>query len=636
MVFYFCHMQQTLLPYHILLKRLLLIFALYTLCRACFLFFNLSSFSNTGAADLFQLFFYGLRFDLYAIFITNALFILLHIIPLPFFFQPSYQRLLKFLFYFVNVPCLLLNAIDFIYFRFSQKRSTADFFSLLTMGEDVRNNIGQYILDFWYVLLLVIMLIVATEYLYRRIKVAAIKRSSKNYILQTIALIPSIAMLIIGGRGGLQYRPINMQTAARYASPQLIPLVLNTPFTIIKTLGKEELADIKYMSNPEAEKLFNIHKELKPAEPFKPSNVIIIVLESFSKEYIGYFNNGKGYTPFLDSLITKSFVCANAFANAKRSIEGVPAVVASLPSLMEESFITSGYNANKINSLASLLKSKGYQSAFFHGGNNGTMGFDNFCRLAGFDQYFGRNEYKGDQKDYDGNWGIFDEPYYHYCVKKFSEMRQPFVTTIFSLSSHHPYTIPAKYKNKFPKGSLPIEESIGYADYSLRKFFEEAKTKEWFGNTLFVITADHTGPAEAEQYRTRTGIYEIPIIYYCQKDSLTGNSDHATQQCDILPSVLDYLHYSGNYSAFGNSVFSANDHFAINYMSNAYQLINDDYVLQFDGEAVTGLCDYHRDFNLTMNLTAEKKTTAAEMEKKLKAIIQQYQQGMLHNTLVKK
>ncbi len=583
------------------------------------------------------MFFYGLRFDLYAILITNALFILLHILPIPWVNRKWYQRIIKIVFYSINIPAVLFNAIDFIYYRFAQKRTTADFFHLFTMGDDMKNNIGQYVLDFWYILLLVLVLLVFTEILYRKTFNSDLASWKVSYWKQTLLIIPLIGLFIIGARGGIQYKPINMQTAARYATPQLIPLVLNTPFTIIKTLGKDELNDNKYMSDAEAKSLFNIHQQLNPTAAFKPMNVVVIILESFSKEYIGYFNHGEGYTPFLDSLISQSFVCTNAFANAKRSVEGIPATVASLPALMNEPFITSAYNANKINSIASVLKTKGYQSAFFHGGNNGTMGFDNFCRLAGYDRYYGRNEYTGDKNNYDGNWGIYDEPYYHYCVEKFSQMHSPFVTTIFSLSSHHPYTIPEKYKNHFPKGTLPIEESIAYADYALKTFFTEASSKPWFKNTLFVITADHTGPAGQFQYQTRTGIYKIPIIYYSPADYLKGSTNVVTQQSDILPGILSYLHYAGNFSAFGTNVFSDKDeHFAINYMNNSYQYISNEYVLQFDGEHSTGLYDYHNDVNLEHNLLAEKTNEALPFEKKLKAIIQQYQQGMLHNKLVRR
>ena len=128
------------------------------------------------------------------------------------------------------------------------------------------------------------------------------------------------------------------------------------------------------MSNYETIKNTN-HNEI-----FKHKNVVIIILESFSKEYVGYYNNGKGYTPFLDSLINYSLVMERAYANGIKSIEALPSIVSSIPTLMNNPFITSIYATNKYYSLPLLLKREGYSTSFFHGGNRGTMGFYSLVR----------------------------------------------------------------------------------------------------------------------------------------------------------------------------------------------------------------------------------------------------------------
>src|SRR6185369_8592326 len=114
---------------------------------------------------------------------------------------------------------------------------------------------------------------------------------------------------------------------------------------------------------------------------------------------------------------------------------------------------------------------------------------------------------------------------------------------IFTISSHHPYGIPEKYKGRFRKGTLPIHESIQYADYSLQKFFETAMHTSWFDSTLFVITGDHTALSEKPFYQNHVGMYSVPIIFFQPHDSLSGIRTTTAQQIDILPSVLDYLGY---------------------------------------------------------------------------------------------
>ena len=145
--------------------------------------------------------------------------------------------------------------------------------------------------------------------------------------------------------------------------------------------------------------------------------------------------------------------------------------------MMEESYLTSTYGENKLSSIASSLVSKGYSSAFFHGGYNGTMNFDNYTKKVGYRHYYGKNQYN-DDRDYDGNWGIYDEPFLQYTVKQLDTISKPFVATVFTLSSHHPYKIPEQHKGSFPKGTMIVHETVGYTDYALKRFFESASKSD--------------------------------------------------------------------------------------------------------------------------------------------------------------
>jgi phosphoglycerol transferase MdoB-like AlkP superfamily enzyme len=368
----------------------------------------------------------------------------------------------------------------------------------------------------------------------------------------------------------------------------------------------------------------------------------VIILESFSKEYIGGLNktidNGryKGYTPFLDSLIKESLVFTSAFANGKRSIEAIPAVLAGIPSLMNDAYITSMYAGNNINSIASVLKKRNYSSAFFHGGTNGTMGFDAFAKLASFDKYYGRTEYNND-KDYDGKWGIFDEPFLQYMAGVLDKSPKPFIAGVFTLSSHHPYKVPDKYASIFPKGKLPIHQSIYYSDYSLRKFFNKLSQMSWFDSTLFVITADHTSELSFPQYETRVGMYCVPIIFYQHNSGLKGNCETVIQQADITPTILDYLNCDVPFVAFGESALdSSENHFAISFVNETYQLIYKNYALVFDGTKGVSLYDRAKDTLMKNNLIESSPAVKKELEKEVKAIIQSYNQRLMKNDMIVK
>jgi phosphoglycerol transferase MdoB-like AlkP superfamily enzyme len=294
------------------------------------------------------------------------------------------------------------------------------------------------------------------------------------------------------------------------------------------------------------------------------------------------------------------------------------------------------YSGNNINSLATVLKKKNYSSAFFHGGTNGTMGFDGFTKLAGFDKYYGRTEYNN-EKDYDGKWGIFDEPFLQFMAATLDKTPKPFIAGVFTLSSHHPYKVPDKYANTLPKGKLAIHQSICYTDYALRKFFKTLSRESWFDSTLFVITADHTSESIYPQYETREGMYSIPIIFYLHNSSLKGVNDLVTQQSDIMPTILDYLNFNAPFVAFGNSVLdSAGNHFAINFVNETYQLIYKNYAMVFDGTKGISLYNTANDSLQKKNLLESSPAIKKEMEQKVKAIIQSYNQRLIKNEMVVK
>jgi phosphoglycerol transferase MdoB-like AlkP superfamily enzyme len=537
----------------------------------------------------------------------------------------------------------MLNFIDLIYFRFTLKRLTGDIFSYLTVGGDFGALVPQFLHDFWYVLVVWGLLSFLLVYFTVRFSVAAPKGKSKSnkvsyFFIHTFLFLVIGFITIIGIRGGTQLRPIGIITAGNYTTAKNVPLILNTPFSIARTLGHGTLKTLVFFKKDEQlDKIYSpVHKNHN--DHFKKLNVMIIILESFSREHFGSLNrdleNGqyKGFTPFLDSL-SEHGLMMNGFANGKTSIQGIPAVLSGIPSLMNESFIQSNYSTDKTHSLADLLKQKDYSTSFFHGGTNGTMGFDSYTKMAGFDHYFGRTEYHNDA-DYDGKWGIRDEEFFQYTKRTMDHLPQPFLVAIFSLSSHHPYTIPAKYAHKFRKGKLPIQESIMYADYSLSKFFKAAEKMPWYRNTLFVFTADHTSEGYYPYYQTDAGQFAVPILFFKSEEKIKGNGDEIAAQTDIMPSVLDYLNYDKDFVAFGSSVFdSTAPHFSVHYVSGVYGMIKDGYLLEFNGFRTTALFDLHKDKMQRDNLAEKNLPIMKQLEEFLKAYLQQYNNRLIENRL---
>jgi phosphoglycerol transferase MdoB-like AlkP superfamily enzyme len=621
----------------LLSKRILLLVFFYFLCRILFFAFNADYFSSLSPGNIFIAFVHGIRFDLSAIIILNTPFIALHFFPAPFFYSKPYQKILTWLFEIVNITALLFNFIDLKYFRFTFRRTTADVFNMLSLGNDFTKLLPSMIADFWYLLLLWILLSFflmkwfskltrrhITAYNYQRGNIL------KKFAVHFIVLV----FIVIGFRGGIQYKPINIISAGEFNSVQATPLVLNTPFSIIKSWDEHELSELNYFAPQKAAEIFSPLHRYSEEENFRPLNIVIIILESFSKEYIGAYNPQAHYTPFLDSLISQSLSFSSSYANGKRSIEAIPSILAGLPALSSEPFITSVYSGNRFNSLPGILKEKNYSTSFFHGGNNGTMGFDRFASIAGFEKYYGKDEF-GNEKDYDGAWGIYDEEFLQFTAQKLNTSQQPFFATVFTLSSHHPYSIPEKYKGRFSKGTLPIHESIQYTDYSLMKFFKTVSAMPWFDNTLFVITADHTALSQIPFYHTNVGMYSVPLLFYHKNQLIKSVSTLTVQHSAILPSILDYVNYDKPFVAFGESVFdSTAAHFAVCLQNDVYQVIENDFILQADTSKVIGLYNFKTDSLLSNNLADKNIPVENELAKKLRAFTQQYNHAMIHNKLM--
>jgi phosphoglycerol transferase MdoB-like AlkP superfamily enzyme len=446
---------------------------------------------------------------------------------------------------------------------------------------------------------------------------------------------------VIGMRGGAEIasRPITLGNATRYVNKSNeTAIVLNTPFCIIRTLDKQVYVNPHYFDDEE--KMSAIYSPVRrphPQKEFRPLNVVIIILESFGKEYSGFFNkhldNGtyKGYTPFLDSLYAEGLTFTYSYSNGRKSIDAMPSILSSIPMFIEP-FILTPYSVNDISSIADVLKKKGYYSAFFHGAPNGSMGFQAYTKSAGFDDYFGLNEY-GD-KNLDGVWAVWDEEFLQFYAGKMGELKQPFVTSVFTATSHHPFRIPQRYEGKFPEGVQPIHKCIGYTDYALRQFFKKMSQYEWYSNTLFVLTADHTNQVSYKEYYTDINSYAVPILFYHPGSELKGLDTLPVQQIDIMPGILGYLNYDSPYFAYGQDIFNVDrkDKFVVSYNNRLYQFMQNDYFMQFDGQEIKSVYDYKSDIFLQNNL-AGTVAEEHEMETKLKAIIQQYIAGMIENRL---
>lgn len=645
-------------PGFVMVVNFLIMMVIYMVMRWVFYYMNIQHFPDVKPSDVMVMSLGGMRFDLSALCYLNLLCVLLQFVPLKARHTVKYQRVVKIIFLVVNTIGIAVNAADIVYFEFGGRRTTWTIFSEFG-GE---SNLGKIFLNsitgYWQVWLTGIVLIAAIIFFYynpikRNRPKADFPKNKVYYPLHSVVFVLALVVTLGGLRGGLTWKmhPMRQDTAEMYCKkPIEAAIVLNTPFTMLTTMHKKGYKDPQFFKKEELDGIFNPVKNDPPrGGEMRKLNVVVFLIESLSMEYMGYFNRDKdggkykGYTPFLDSLLQESYCFEYGFANGARSVDCMPASFAGIPRYIDP-YCYYIYSNNTLQALPQMLRDEGYNTAFFHGAPNSTLGFKAFANSIGFERYYGMDEY-GD-KDFDGTWAIFDEPYLQYFAGKTSELAQmgkPFFLTVFTASSHEPFRLPDKYKNIFTRGEIPMHRVISYCDHAIKEYFDKVKNEPWFNNTIFVFTADHCGVACRNDYNNDMGRFLIPIFFYTPGGQLQAKCDSTrlVQQTDITPTVLGLLNYQKPYFSFGKDVLDESPSF-VNFVFNdrngtsMYYL--DDLMIEYHGNKLTGIYEFKKDFSLKNNLLSKKQQfpQLPFMQRQIEAILQQYITRMRDNKLTAK
>ncbi|MGZ5264421.1 MAG: LTA synthase family protein [Kaistella sp.] len=628
-----------------LFYRIFLAFVFYQIARFLFWFFNRSLVKIDSVSDYFTIAYHGTAFDTTAILYVNSLFILLSLLPLVINTKRYYQKFLFYLYFITNGIAYGMNFGDFVYYKFSQARLTMAAMHVAQHEKNIGKVFFVSVVEHPFVILWFVVLMLFWIFLYKKVKVSERKPENKSiYFGSSVITLCAVAALVVGGiRGDFKHstRPINLVDANRHVkNPLQANVVLNSVFSFFRTMNTNNFQEVKFVDDKFIEENIKPYK-LYVRENVDPKpNVVIFILESFSKEYSGAFNrntdikNFVSYTPFFDSLATQSLIATNAFANGRQSIHGMSSILAGIPTL-KDAFTSSPYSNQKIQSVVSVANEMGYDTSFFHGAPNGSMGFMGFGNILGFKHYYGKTEYNNDA-DFDGMWGIWDEPFFQYFAKTLNSKKSPFMATMFSVSSHHPFKVPEKYQGKFKKGPLEMHEPVGYTDYALQKFFETAKKMPWYQNTIFVMVADHTNQIAYPEYEKAMNRFAVPILFYSPnpKYNLKGEISAPAQQMDVYPTLVDLMGYNKKIRSWGRSLVSQQheDYLIVN-SSGVEQFMIGNYIYLFDGKDFTGIYDI-KDLGYEKNLLGKINTPEIKLgQLKAKAWYQDYMDRVINRKL---
>ena len=582
------------------LLRLALLYVTLFLTQAVFYIYNKDVIGIITPGEFFVLLRGSFVFSNIGILYLNVVFIVMSLLPFRFRERSGYQRALFWIYIIPNVLCIVvLNLSDAVYFHYAAKRFTMDEFHFLNNS----NNaiiIWKSLISNWWLVVTGILLSWGLWFGYKNIKYYSTKVRNNwiYYPVNTFILLLCIGIWIGGVRGGFSFglRPYTLSNAAYYAkTPSRTYLILNNPMCMFKTFGKKPLERFNFFTDEELAALYTTtHHITHDTIPFQKKNVVLFILESFSKEHSAHYcpelyPDGQGFTPFLDSLMREGLCFFNAFANGRKSIDALPAILASIPSY-KNPFVLMPGSLGKMEALPAILSKKGYETYFFCGAEKNSMGFESFAVLSGIKNMISKEDYEKkcevNKNTIEPYWGVFDMPFLQFMANEMKEFQTPFFASVFNLTSHHPFVIPENYKNKLPKGFTKIHPCVAYTDLAIRYFFDAIKDEPWFNNTIFVFVADHvSSEIYGSETRTAKGNNAIFYFIYTPDQSVKGQHHEVTQQIDVMPTLLGLLHYNQPYFAFGRDFFNEPKMmpFATNFVGQTYQGISDSLLIYFDG-----------------------------------------------------
>ena len=560
-------------PLALLVWRIVLLYAVLMLCRTAFYLYNAAVLGPLTWAEAWPLLAGALKFDTASVVYADGVFILLSLLPLPLRERRWYRAVL--FWYYVAVNAVLVvatNLADTVYFRYTQKRFTADeiFFA---DNDNSLQLVGKFMAENWYLVLLWIALTALLAWGYRRrVREESIfSRGWAYYIGNTVIFAAAAGLSVAGMRGGMtrMTRPITLSNATLYtADSSKANLILSNPFCILRTIGSAGSVKYKKHFAPEelARRFTPVHQPADSAAVnLAGRNVVVFIMESMSAEHSAYLcpevyadREVKGFTPFLDSLMQNGLVFKRMYANGTRSIQAMPSVLGSIPSFRTP-FVLMPQSLGESRQLPAMLADKGYATLFFCGSEHGSMGFGAYARSAGVERLVSREDYEARHGtgDFDGYWGIWDEPFLQFMGEELAATPEPFFATLFTLSSHHPFVVPEQYAATLPDGYTRIHKGVAYDDQAFRRFYHRFGGEEWFRRTIFVFVADHVSSEKfAEKTRSYPGNMHIVGFIHTPDGALQGEVREVTQQLDIMPTVLGLTGNTEPYFAFGRDVLN--------------------------------------------------------------------------------
>jgi phosphoglycerol transferase MdoB-like AlkP superfamily enzyme len=299
---------------------------------------------------------------------------------------------------------------------------------------------------------------------------------------------------------------------------------------------------------------FDIRRDVRHGGGERQLNIVLVVVESLSAEYLGAFGGRGTLTPNLDRLAAESLIFTDLYATGTRTDRGLESLMLSVPPTPGRSIVKRPDNEDMF-SLGSILKEKGYENKFIYGGYGYFDNMNYFFSHNGF-AAVDRTDLKKDEITFENAWGVCDEDLFRRTIREIRDSHRrgkPFLVLALTTSNHRPYTYPAGRVDT-PSGTGRAG-AVQYTDYAIGKFMEDARREPWFQDTIFVIVADHCANS-AGKVALPVHRYHIPLLVYSPEHIRPRRVDTMASQIDVGPTLLEILHLDYRTKFFGRDILA--------------------------------------------------------------------------------
>lgn len=632
------------------LWQLAIMFLSFWFSRYFFYLCNTDTIGPLTVSEYWKIMWYGLSFDLCAFAYFNIPFILMRFLPFR-SLQGKKWILASDIYLGISTSLMLiLNIADFVFVSFNGGRMRWETLGGILGDGGIWGVLFSYARIYWYLYVFMILYLAVTlslAFLPRLVPVdpfpSLIEKRRRLMLTGFFLVAGGLSFLAIRGT---RSKPLNIADPINFVDNKKADMVLNTPFTVVRTIGKTlSIERITYYPEEQLGKMRNDRHHFTTADSISGvssqsgKNIMFIVLESGGAQLIDRLGFAKGEKrrnlfPFLDSLIDKSLVIEDVMATGIISNNGLNAMFMGFPSFDPLYFVTTSYVNEDYDTPAQLLKESGYYPKFYYGCNEGSFYIGPTMKLAGFADIVTKNNYTLPYESL-SQWGIWDHEMAEFVANDISSLPQPFFAVWFTINAHSPFEVPGKFISSLHNEPDTPEIALEYTDYALKQFFTLADKQPWYEKTMFIITGDHGNrDFKGKPIDTPWIKYHIPFIVFAPDGSIKPKrlAGKVMSQFDIMPTMLHLAGYEGEFFSLGTDYFDpVKPHYAISKVEGRFMVTGNKYVIFTDvkGERILDVYDITTDQLLNRPLAEYDRNEVKTMHEWTMAFLQDYTNRIL-------